>query len=92
MAHHFAVHWQRLPYWTAYLIIAAGDAIAGPFFAAKLITGVCVLLVPLSTMRLVQGVATDPVAAAPNSTSHVATVVHDAGVWRLYKITARPPS
>jgi hypothetical protein len=59
-AHHYQVNLQPLPYWSAYALMAVLAAMGGALFAAKAITALLVLLLPLATMRLLAALGRNP--------------------------------
>ena len=59
-AAHYKVHLAPIPYWTAYVSIAALRPIFGPLWAAKLVCGVIVGLLPIATMRLLAALGRSP--------------------------------
>jgi hypothetical protein len=59
-SNHYHVQFAPLPYWTAYLFIAAVKPILGPLWAAKALCGLIVVLLPLGTMRLLASLGRSP--------------------------------
>lgn len=57
---HYKVHVAPLPYWTAYLIMAALRPLVGALWAAKILCGLVVALLPLGTMRLLAALGRGP--------------------------------
>jgi hypothetical protein len=51
-ATYYRVNWLPNPYWTSYAVMALVSGVAGPLMAAKAITAIVLLLLPLGTMRL----------------------------------------
>jgi hypothetical protein len=57
---YYTVSWLPNPYWTAYFVMALVDRVAGPLLAAKAITAIALLLVPLGIMRLLLTLGRNP--------------------------------
>ena len=58
-AKHYRVEPFPVPYWTSYAILWLGSLISVTF-AAKLLVGIALLLLPLGTMRLLLALGRDP--------------------------------
>jgi hypothetical protein len=56
----YRVDWFPLPYWTTYLFTGFVNLLAGPFVAAKALTAILVILMPLGVMRLLLAMERDP--------------------------------
>lgn len=57
---HYRVQAKPLPYWSAYLFISAVNHVLGPVTAARAMVGLLLLLLPLSTMRLLVALGRSP--------------------------------
>lgn len=60
VGYHYWLQLRPLPYWTGYIIMAAASAVGGPLFSVKFLTGVLVVLLPLSVMRLLIALGRSP--------------------------------
>ncbi|MBL8922977.1 MAG: hypothetical protein JNJ54_29275 [Myxococcaceae bacterium] len=59
-AFHFEVQPHPAPYWLTYLLILAASYVLPTLAAAKFVVAVCLLSVPLSTMRLLVALGRSP--------------------------------
>ncbi len=57
---YFSVNWAPNPYWTTYALLALTERVTGPLIAAKVVTAVALLLVPLGTVRLLVTLGRSP--------------------------------
>jgi hypothetical protein len=57
---YYSVRWVIMPYWTTTVLIAAISSVSNVLIANKVVVGLIVLLVPLSTMRMLQALGRDP--------------------------------
>lgn len=57
---HYRVNLAPTPYWTAYSILTAANAMFGPFVAHKLLVAIDLLLLPLSMCRLAYALGRNP--------------------------------
>lgn len=48
----FVVEWAPVPYWTQQLLLGLAQLLGGPLFAAKAISALAILALPLSCLRL----------------------------------------
>jgi hypothetical protein len=60
IAEHYRVNFRLVPYWTVYVLMACLEALGGALFAAKLIVGGAVLLLPIAGMRLLSAFGRSP--------------------------------
>ncbi|HEX2871314.1 MAG TPA: hypothetical protein VHP33_08660 [Polyangiaceae bacterium] len=59
-AEYYSVNWAPVPYWTTTVLIAFFSSISNVLIAVKIVVGLIVLLLPLSTMRMLQALGRDP--------------------------------
>lgn len=57
---YFSVNWAPNPYWTTYALLALVEQVTGPLIAAKVVTAVTLLLIPLGMMRLLLTLGRNP--------------------------------
>jgi hypothetical protein len=57
---YYSVSWVPMPYWTTTVLIAAISSVSNVLIANKVVVGLIVLLLPLSTMRMLQALGRDP--------------------------------
>ena len=61
MPHDFySVNWAPVPYWTTTVLIAVISSVSNVLIANKVVVGLIVVLLPLSTMRMLQAIGRDP--------------------------------
>lgn len=60
VSERYAINASLIPYWVGYVFFAAVDVILGPFAAAKVTVATVVVLLPLSTMRLMVALGRSP--------------------------------
>ncbi|HEY1532673.1 MAG TPA: hypothetical protein VGF76_01600, partial [Polyangiaceae bacterium] len=60
VAQHYFVNPRLVPYWTVYLLMGGLASVFGPFWSVKLTVGLAVILLPLSSMRLMRAFGRDP--------------------------------
>lgn len=60
VGYHYSVNYAPVPYWTTYLGTALVSALAGPLIAAKVLSAVCSLTMPLALMRLMIALRRSP--------------------------------
>jgi hypothetical protein len=59
-AAHHQVNWAPVPYWTGYLLAMLLGRLVGPLVAAKVLTALVLVWLPLSMMRLLLALKRDP--------------------------------
>lgn len=57
---YYSVRWVPMPYWTTTILIAAISSVSNVLIANKVVVGLIVLLLPLSSMRMLQALGRDP--------------------------------
>jgi len=57
---YYSVNWAPVPYWTTTILIALISSVSNVLIANKVVVGIIVLLLPLSTMRMLQAIGRDP--------------------------------
>jgi hypothetical protein len=57
---YYGVNWAPVPYWTTTFLIAAISSVSNVLIANKVVVGLIVLLLPLSTMRMLLALGRDP--------------------------------
>jgi hypothetical protein len=57
---YYSVNWAPVPYWTTTVLIAVISSVSNVLVANKVVVGIIVLLLPLSTMRMLQAIGRDP--------------------------------
>lgn len=60
VAEHYRVNFRLVPYWTVYLLTACLEWLGGALFAAKVIVGGAVILLPVAGMRLLSSLGRSP--------------------------------
>lgn len=60
IAEHYKLNFRLVPYWSVYFLMACLEALGGALFAAKVIVGGAVILLPVAGMRLLAALGRSP--------------------------------
>ncbi len=60
ISERYTINWYPIPYWTAYLVMAAFDVIGGAIFATKATVALVVVALPLAQMRFLYALGRSP--------------------------------